>query len=124
MSMSIILNARVWLPHDSKDIEVTVKGKNVWIPDDLSGVCSLSVRLGSFYGYELAEYIRMGTTDGFSETNDWLFSADDADIFLVNARDDIRNGTVSFATDLEEFVEVLEKALNSSYDEFEVSLWY
>ena len=123
MSMSIILNGRVWLPHHSKDLKINIKGKNVWLPEELDGVCSISVRLGDFYGYELADYLRIGTTDGFAGS-DWLFGCDAANDFIHSAKEDIKNGSVSFVEDLKEIVDALEKALNNGYEEFEISLWY
>jgi hypothetical protein len=136
MGMDVILNQRIDIPavYHPDDIHVSIVSDKFEVPKfDTSKICSMSIRLGTFSGYELAEFLNRHTGDIWSNGNDWFFCQYDAEI-LLNSIDDVLTGKGDLPKDVdaaEEFLReilkfkaILEEALTNGADCFEILLSY
>ena len=120
--MTIIFNAKVSLSDNSGNVQVFVKGNAGWLLPDLDKVCSISIRLGVFYGYDFADFLQTHLSDGFPG-NEWEFGVDDASAFLQSAHEILEGETVEYEEDIRDFIKVLEEAMDTGYHQFELCLW-
>lgn len=129
MSMTIILNQRIYFPaHDNNGLVINVGSvnHNVKCPKvDTHNVCSISVRLGEFYGYDLASYLDMHT-GGDANGYEWVFGVDDATNLIESIEEKLGESaedTPDLNEDLEKIKQLIKKALDNGADEFEIYLW-
>ena len=139
MGMDIILNQRIYFPvHTSNGaLAVTITDKNSSLPVmDPNKICSVSIRLGEFRGYEVAELLELHTGSGFvSNGTDWFFGQHDAQHLIETISEILSNpGDSSFTPEDREEAEffletiqtlrrVLVEAIDNGADTFEVLTW-
>ena len=134
MGMSIILNQRVYIPAQGGEtlmgiiaisITTLLKEENMVVPKiNYKDICSVSIRLGEFHGYDVADFLSLNTGTEFNGI-EWFFDHCDAE-YLIEQIDRVIEEKEFDENALEELrgiKEAVNKGLDNNAETFEVLLW-